>query len=114
MNQTANTTIFDRTWASLRQALRNIAPGRRGLDAIDPRPDLPDGDLEIVREQMRACLEGRGGEMTARARATALGRASLSLEASGRHRFLKMLAEEFDAERDAVDGRSEEHTSELQ
>src|SRR3546814_9650651 len=53
---------------------------------------------------MRACLEGRGGEMTARARATALGRAYLSLEASGRHQFLKMLAEEFDAERDAVDG----------
>ena len=52
---------------------------------------------------MRACLEGRGGEVTARARATALGRAYLSLEEAGRLRFLKMLAEEFDVDRDAVD-----------
>src|SRR3546814_6573875 len=50
MNQIANTTIFDRTWASLRQALRDIAPGRRGLDAIDPRPDLPDRSEEHTSE----------------------------------------------------------------
>jgi len=103
MSQIANTTILDRTWASLRQALRDIAPGRRGIEPIETRPDLPDSDVAAVREHMRACLEGRGGEVTARARATALGRAYLSLEEAGRLRFLKMLAEEFDVDRDAVD-----------
>lgn len=103
MSQTASSTILDRTWASLRQALRDIAPGRRGLEPIEARPDLPDADLANVREHMQACLEGRGGEVTARARATALGRAYLSLNQTGRQRFLEMLAVDFDVDRAAVD-----------
>ncbi|MFN4088499.1 MAG: malonyl-CoA decarboxylase domain-containing protein [Alphaproteobacteria bacterium] len=108
MSQLTNPTILDRTWASLRQALREITPGRRGIEAIETRPDLPEADQTAVREHMRACLEGRGGEVTARARATALGRAYLSLEAAGRLRFLKMLAEEFDVDRAAVDAAAAE------
>ncbi len=41
---------------------------------------------------MQACLEGRGGEVTARARAAALGQAYLALDATGRERFLRLLA----------------------
>ena len=52
---------------------------------------------------MRACLETRGGEVSARARAAAVGRAYLALDAVGRGRFLGVLAQDFDVDRAAVD-----------
>ncbi len=102
----ASVTLFDRTWSSLRQVLRDIAV-RRNIDSFVPRPDLPDPDAEIVREQMRACLEARGGEVSARARAAMLGRAYLALRESGRQRWLHILADEFDVDRAAVDAAAE-------
>ncbi|CAA7620659.1 Malonyl-CoA decarboxylase [Candidatus Terasakiella magnetica] len=66
-------------------------------------PDLPEADLALLRGQMRACLDARGGEVSARARAAALGRAYLSLSESGRVRFLNLLATEFAPDRAAVD-----------
>ena len=43
-------------------------------------------------EQMRACLEGRGGEVAARARAASLGKQYLALDDDGREQFFKTLA----------------------
>ena len=51
---------------------------------------------------MLDCLDGRGGEVTARAGAAELGRSYLALNAAGRERFLRLLAEEFDTDHDAV------------
>ena len=94
----------------LRQALRtlrwrwqNIAGSEYDAEAASTRPDLPEDDQERLRRQMRECLEARGGEVSARARAAALGRAYLALDASGRERFLKLLAEDFDVAEDAID-----------
>ena len=67
-----------------------------------PRPDLPGDDLAKMRQQMLDCLEAKGGEVSARARAAELGRSYLALNAIGRHRFLTLLAEEFGPDRDAV------------
>ncbi|MGY8992112.1 MAG: malonyl-CoA decarboxylase N-terminal domain-containing protein, partial [Rhodospirillales bacterium] len=44
-----------------------------------------------------------GGEVSARARAAALGQAYLTLNDEGRARFLTVLAEDFDVDHDAVD-----------
>ena len=52
---------------------------------------------------MLSCLDGRGGEVTARARAAELGRTYLALNPGGRERFLRLLASEFDTDHDAVD-----------
>jgi malonyl-CoA decarboxylase len=52
---------------------------------------------------MLSCLDGRGGEVTARARAADLGRTYLSLDADGRERFLQLLAGEFDVDRHEID-----------
>ena len=67
------------------------------------QPDLPEGDAERLLEQMHACLETRGGEVSARARAAALGRAYLALNDVGKTRFLQVLAENFGVDHDAVD-----------
>jgi len=67
-------------------------------------PDLPADDAERLRQQMRQCLDARGGEMSARGRAAQLGRTYLDLNPIGRMNFLRLLATEFDSDPAAIDG----------
>ncbi|HEX7970134.1 MAG TPA: malonyl-CoA decarboxylase, partial [Stellaceae bacterium] len=78
------------------------AASARGVLSGAPRPDLSLDDAEHLRAQLRACLDGRGGAVSARARAADLGRTYLALNATGRERFLRLLAEEFDVDHRAV------------
>jgi malonyl-CoA decarboxylase len=100
----ATSRFLDRTLRNLRSAWHEIAESARGLipSSTAVRPELPDDDLARLRAQMRECLNGRGGEVSARARAAELGRLYLSLSAEGRKRFLGLLATEFDIDRAAV------------
>jgi malonyl-CoA decarboxylase len=92
--------FFARTMASLREVWDEMA----GIERVDAlRPDLAGRDLTTVRNQMKACLEGKGGEVSARQRAAALGKAYLSLRRDGRRRFLKLLAEDFATPPERVD-----------
>lgn len=95
--------LLNRTVYNLREAWREMADWREGLFSAAPGPNLPEKDAEALKAQMRDCLEARGGEVSARARAANLGRAYLSLNAQGRQRFLQILATEFDIDRKAVD-----------
>jgi len=52
-------------------------------------------------EQMRACLEARGGEVSARSHAAGLAQAYLAADAAGRAEFLRALAS-FDSDPEAV------------
>jgi malonyl-CoA decarboxylase len=96
-------TMFDRTLSNLRSAWRDVAESARNAIGAPVRPELSGDDAERLREQMRNCLEGRGGEVSARARAADLGHTYLALNATGRERFLRLLAEGFDVDRAAVD-----------
>src|SRR5438132_3013858 len=95
--------VFDRTLTNLRSAWREIAESARGVLAGAPRPDASGYDTDRLRQQMLSCLDGRGGEVTARARAADLGRTYLLLESDGRERFLQLLASEFDVDRAEID-----------
>jgi malonyl-CoA decarboxylase len=92
-------TVFDRTITNLRHVWRDIAASARGVLSSAPRPDLSGEDADRLRVQLRDCLEGRGGGVSARARAAALGRTYLALNEAGRERFLHVLATEFDVDR---------------
>ncbi len=95
-----NVSFIDRTLERLLGAWRDIAGSR----AAEQTPDLGDeSDVARLRAQMRDCLEGRGGEVSARARAANLGRTYLALDVTGRERFLKILAEDFDVDPEEVD-----------
>ncbi|MCB2100031.1 MAG: malonyl-CoA decarboxylase [Rhodobacterales bacterium] len=94
---------LNRALSNLRIAWQNIAGAAYDETAASLRPDLPEDDVVRLREQMAACLGVRGGEVSARARAAALGRAYLALDATGRKRFLRVLAKDFGIDRDAVD-----------
>jgi malonyl-CoA decarboxylase len=50
------------------------------------------GEAETIAEQMQACLDGRGGEVSARNRAAKLAQAYLGLDEEGRSGFLRALA----------------------
>ncbi len=66
-------TVIDRTVGSLRHTWRNIAASARVALAGAPRPDLSTEDIDRVRDQLRDCLDGKGGEVSARARARRSG-----------------------------------------
>ena len=102
MSDTAAVGLIDRTLRNLRSAWTELSDSTRYYLSGAPRPDLPGYDLAKMRQQMLDCLEAKGGEVSARARAAELGRSYLALNAIGRHRFLTLLAEEFGPDRDAV------------
>jgi len=90
--------------ARLKQAWRGLSTG--ALAAVGaPRaasPDLADADLGPLRARLLDCLIGRGGETSARARAVELGRLYQDLSIEGRKRFMRLIAEDFDIDRDAA------------
>lgn len=94
--------FLDRALDNLRSRWREIAASARGVVGAPPRATLPKEDADRLREQIEACLDGRGGEVSARARAAQLGRTYLALEPQGRRNFLVMLARDFDVDRNAV------------
>lgn len=91
-------TLLDR----LSTLWRDLMPARADVIADGIRPDLPVNDLEKVRAQMDACLDGLGGDVSARSRAAQLGQAYLSLDLTGKERFLRLMAEGYDTDHDAV------------
>ena len=93
MNTTnGSSALVDRTLANLRTAWREMTDSARVALTGAVRPDLPSEDAERIHGQIATCLEGRGGEVSARARAADLGRTYLSLNAAGRKNFLGLLA----------------------
>jgi malonyl-CoA decarboxylase len=96
------TTFLDRTIANLASAWRGLAE-RAGLAERTLRdPDIAGDDAELLRAQLRDCLEAKGGEVSARARAASLGRTFLTLSPEGTKRFLKILAEDFALDAEAL------------
>lgn len=82
---------------------RTIAQAGGRDETLNLSPDLPVHQCQQVRKQLNACLQSQGGEVSARQRAATLGQAYLELNAEGRKRFLKILAEDFGTDRQAVD-----------
>ena len=100
MNDIIQGSFLDRT---LKGAWRAVAGVARGMTNGDVAPELPDGDVERLKGQIHECLETKGGEVTSRARAAKLGRTYLSLNSTGRRRFLGVLAREVSVPRGGVE-----------
>jgi malonyl-CoA decarboxylase len=77
MDNAASAGLFDRALKRLLEAWRDVAGGGEDAD---------------IATQMRACLEAKGGEVTARARSARLAQAYLAADAEGRAAFLRTLA----------------------
>jgi len=94
-------SLIDRAMDRMRTAWRDIAVAAR-LTEASVRPDLPKSDATVIRQRIEACLDGPGGEVSARARAAELGQLYLGLSPTGRLRFLQILAGEFGLDRQAL------------
>ncbi len=87
-------SLLDRAVENVRDLWRGIA-GESTLDGEDP---IGRNGRRRLIERMTDCLEARGGEVSARARAASLGHEYLALGPEGRAAFLRILAEEFAAD----------------
>ncbi len=103
MTDDVKPSLIDRTLWRLRRGWRDIAASARVAMTGAVRPDLPDDDAARLKLRIVECLEGRGGEVSARARAADLGRTYLTLNSRGRARFLTFLARDFAADRGMID-----------
>ena len=97
-------SLFGRTLRNVRGVWRDIAAAARLPFTGGVDPELPDDAALRLREQMRECLEARGGEVLARARAANIAQVYLGLSPAGRRRFLEILANDFAVERATVEG----------
>ena len=102
MTEHKPSSLIDRTLANLRRGWQSIAGSSYDEDAASTRPNLPDEDAGHILEQMQECLENRGGEVSARVKAAALGRVYLALDKRGREKFLRLMAENFGTDPKAV------------
>ncbi|SPD71732.1 Malonyl-CoA decarboxylase [uncultured Desulfobacterium sp.] len=84
-----------RTWRGLKGTARHAIKGK--VDA-----ELPKEDMEYLHRRMIECVEGKGGEVSARARSAELGHIYMHLNKKGRERFLKMLGRDFNLENERV------------
>jgi len=96
-------------WDRTLRRIRFIWPlGEQAVFKNSVDPSLPESDLQKLRKRINGCLEGRGGEVSARTRAAELGEAYLILNSQGRKRFLELLAREYDVDNKAVEEKIEE------
>jgi len=95
--------ILDRTLSNLLRAWIDLSDSTRHYITGQPRPDLPNDDLQKVRQQMESFIEAVGDEASVRARAAEFGRVYMGLNREGRVKFLTELATGFDVDRGAVD-----------
>jgi malonyl-CoA decarboxylase len=93
--------LFSRTLANLAGAWREVSAGAaRTVERITP--DSGRQDVDGLRRLMQACVEARGGEVSARGRAAELGRQYLAMSSEQRLTFFILLAREFGCRQDLV------------
>ena len=97
VNSSDQLGVLDRAWAQIARAVRGMG-SRRNSDEFLLKPTVPKSDESKLVSAFQECVQRRGGEVRARARAASLGQAYLGLSKDGRQRFLEILAERFDVE----------------
>jgi len=94
-------SMFDRTLSNLRRVWRDLA-GSGGFLPTATDGELGDEAIRALGDRLQACLDARGGEVSARARAAELGEFYLNLRPEGRIAFLRVIATRFDLDHEAA------------
>jgi malonyl-CoA decarboxylase len=102
MEQNESPKLIDKTLSNLRRAWAGLVGAAKLKGTSNIQPALPEDDLERVRRQIEDCLEGRGGEVSGRARVADLGQTYLILNAQGRKAFLELLAHRYGVDNEAL------------
>ena len=75
----------------------------RNDDMLLVAPSLPPEDVDALRAVIDDCISSRGGELAARRRATAIAAAFVELDDTGKKKFFRLLADEYDHDDGEVD-----------
>ena len=97
MAEEQSESFFERALANLSGAWRDVATSAARTVGLSPADSIPKNP-DAWRTLMTECLEARGGEVSARLRAAALGKTYLELDGEERRRFLEILARDFATE----------------
>jgi malonyl-CoA decarboxylase len=87
-------TILDRALDNLWSAWRDIAQAARLSDEDEGAGSLDRKSVEMLKAQIQECLDARGGEVSARARAARIGQTYLRLDETAKQQFLRILADD--------------------
>ncbi|MGO1117346.1 malonyl-CoA decarboxylase [Rhodovibrionaceae bacterium A322] len=98
----ASGSFFDRALGNLNVAWKDITTSAARSVGMAFK-DQKDISGEALLAMMKECLESRGGETAARARAASLGQVYLTLGHEGKVEFLNLLAREFACDQGRVD-----------
>lgn len=101
-------TWLARTLDNLKTAWRDIADNGDSLPVGPILDSKAESDLTI---RMQECIEGKGGEVSARVRAARLGEIYLNLNGDGRLRFLEIMATRFGHDLDSIDAAVDHYRS---
>lgn len=105
--------VSNRLIGNLLSAWKGISSPFTGK-RLELSPYLHENELQPLREKINGCLESKGGQVSARAHAAELGNAYLGLNDEGRHKYLRMLVEEFGVNHDRVRESAEALFSDLE
>ena len=97
MAEEQSESFFERALANLSGAWRDVAASAARTVGLSPADSIPKNP-DAWRKLMTECLEARGGEVSARLRAAALGKTYLELDGEERRLFLEILARDFATE----------------
>jgi len=93
--------MSNRLFSNILNAWKGVSTQFSGK-RLELSPYLHADEINPLKTKISACLEGKGGEVSARARAAELGSAYLSMNDEGRYKFLKLLTTDFDIDHDKV------------
>lgn len=87
---------------------RMVAQVRRWRSGVDTDPlavdpELSESDRRRLRRLIDECIDGKGGELAARRRASSIAATFLVLDDEGRRGFFRLLADEYDHDDAEVD-----------
>ncbi len=80
---------------------------------LELSPYLHENEIAPLAEKITACLESRGGQASARARAAELGNAYVGMNDEGRRKYLQLLVEQFGTDHNEIRNTAEALFSDL-
>lgn len=99
--------------------ITNLLSAWKGLSSpfsgkrLELSPYLHEDELDPLREKISACMESKGGQVSARARAAELGKAYLTLNDEGKLKYFSLLLNEHDTDHDQARLTAEKLFSDL-
>ena len=93
--------MSNRLFSNILSAWKGVSTQFSGKH-LELSPYLHADEIDPLTVKISACIDGKGGEVSTRARAAELGKVYLGLNDEGRHKFLRLLITDFAIDHDKI------------